>query len=254
MIQKLKNWVRKCLGIKKIEKQIVIIKTQQEQILQMQRESLKALLFQNTIMHSDWLKNPNFSPGGWAVDYGVLYTLYRILNDTKPKNIIEFGLGQSSKMLYQYMNAYPDVRVCTIEHNQEWIDFFNSEMSAAYKTNIIKKELETIDYKGCETLTYKDLHTTTQSNKYDLILVDGPYGSEHYSRPQIVEMVDNLSDSFCILLDDYERGGEQEIIKELEAKLKEKQIEYRSVVYEASKQHIVICSPDKEFLTTLYWY
>ena len=253
-LTKIKNTIRKALGIKKLEREISVLKEQQELLLQLQRESLKASLFHDSIINSEWMKKPNFSPGGWAVDYGFLYTLYRILNDIKPKNILEFGLGQTSKMLYQYMNAFPDVKVCTIEHNQDWIDFFKNEMGDNCKTRIVKKELTTIEYKGYETLIYEDLQKEIDSQKYDLIVVDGPYGSDHYSRSQLIELVNNLSESFCIILDDYERIGEQETVKELEDVLKYKHIEYKSVVYSASKQHVLLCSPNYEFLTTLYWF
>ena len=254
IFNKIKDRVRRVLGIKKLEREINALSIQQDLLLRIQRESLKASLFRDSIAHSDWLKNPNFSPGGWAVDYGVLYTLYRILNDTKPKNIIEFGLGQSSKMLYQYQKAFSDAKVCTIEHNQDWIDFFENEIQSDYKTNIVKHDLETIEYKGYDTLVYKNLDKTIGNSIYDLIIVDGPYGSEHYARTQLIDLVEHLSDSFCIVLDDYERIGEQETIKEVEAKLQSKHIEYTLAVYTSSKQHIVICSPDKEFLTSLYWF
>ena len=254
ILTKIKHIIRKALGIKKLEREILALKEQQELLLQMQRESLKAALFHDSIAHSDWLKNPNFSPGGWAVDYGFLYTLYRVLNDTKPKSILEFGLGQTSKMLYQYMHAFPDVQVCTIEHNQDWIEFFKNEMGHDYNTHIVRKELSTIEYNGYETLIYKDLQKEIESQQYDLIVVDGPYGSEHYSRSQLIDLVDNLSDHFCIILDDYEREGEQETTKEFEEKLRNKRIDYKSVVYTASKQHILLCSPNIEFLTTLYWF
>ena len=85
---------------------------------------MKANLFRDTIQDSEWLRYKNFSPGGWAVDYGVLYTLYRVLNDMKPKNIIEFGLGQSSKMFHQYGAYYRDTKIITCEHNNDWISFF----------------------------------------------------------------------------------------------------------------------------------
>ncbi|MDR2865578.1 MAG: hypothetical protein LBV68_08220 [Spirochaetaceae bacterium] len=63
---------------------------------------INALLFSNTIIDSVWLKYKSFSPGGWAMDNAALFTLYRILNDMSPQNILEFGLGQSSKMIHQY--------------------------------------------------------------------------------------------------------------------------------------------------------
>ena len=71
-----------------------------------QNELLKAEVFNSTIADSEWLRYKSFSPGRWAVDYALLYTLYRTLTAMKPTKIIEFGLGQSSKMIHQYAIFY----------------------------------------------------------------------------------------------------------------------------------------------------
>src|SRR5690554_4093444 len=74
-----------------------------------QSEILIAQKFNNTIVDSKWLQYKSFSPGGWAVDYSFLYTLYRVLNDKKYTKILEFGLGQSSKMIHQYGDFFKEV-------------------------------------------------------------------------------------------------------------------------------------------------
>ena len=111
-----------------------------------QHEILKGLIFNNTISESEWLKYKNFSPGEWAADYGLLYTLYRVLNGMKPKNILEFGLGQSSKMLHQYGKFY-NVNVLTCEHDENWIDFFMKEKIGQYDLNIKKWNLRLLHIK-----------------------------------------------------------------------------------------------------------
>lgn len=120
-----------------------------------QREILKGMIFNNTISDSKWLKYKSFSPGVWAADYGLLYTLYRVLNGMRPQNILEFGLGQSSKMLHQYGKFF-NINVLTCEHDDNWIDFFSKEKDGQYDLKIKQMELETISYKGFETLTYKN--------------------------------------------------------------------------------------------------
>lgn len=120
-----------------------------------QAEILKAIIFNNTILDSEWLKYKSFSPGEWAADYGLLYTLYRVLNGMRPQNILEFGLGQSSKMLHQYGKFF-NINVLTCEHDDNWIDFFSKEKDGQYDLKIKKMELETISYKEFETLTYKN--------------------------------------------------------------------------------------------------
>ena len=78
-----------------------------------------------------------------------------------------------------------------------------------------------------------------------------PWRSQHYSRPQILEIADCLADSFVIMLDDMNRTGEQETWELLKEKLTERGIEFCEKIYASDKSVGLLCSPDLEFLTTL---
>ena len=217
-----------------------------------QNDIYMAMKFNDTIRECPWLQHKSFSPGGWAVDYGCLYTLYRVLNDIHPKNILEFGLGQSSKLIHQYANYYKDANALTYEHDSEWIEFFNKGKTGDYNVNIYKTELEEVEYHGIKTLSYKNNCDELKGQKFDMIMIDAPFGSEHYSRSQILNILPNcLAKSFCIIMDDYNRQGEQETIKEVESLLSANGIKTVKAVYRASKEHYLLCSNDLRFLSTL---
>ena len=250
-----KKYVQRKLGISRLIAEHQSLAERQERLIAIQQETLKANLFHDTICDSEWLKNKGFSPGGWAVDYGLMYTLYRVLNDMKPMNVIEFGLGQSSKLLHQYGSFYSEAKVLTCEHNSDWVDFFKAEVNERYELNIKMLELQNRNYNGFETLVYNGVDEVCNGQKYNLIVVDGPYGSKHYSRSQLIDVAqNNLADHFCIIMDDYERIGEQDTITEVKRILNSKEIQYSVTVYAASKQHCLLCSKDLEFLTTLCWF
>lgn len=216
-----------------------------------QLEILNGMIFNNTIVDSTWFKYRSVSPGLWAADYGLLYSIFRILNEMKPMNILEFGLGQSSKLIHQYAQFY-HVKAKTCEHDEKWIHFFMQSKPGDYNVTIEKMDLETIQYKGLETLTYKSCPNLFQDEKYDFILVDGPFGSRHYSRPQIIDIVkNNLSASFCIVIDDTHRNGEMETVHEIEAIFRERRVKYKIRQYCSSKKHTILCSDDLAFLTTM---
>ena len=243
-MQKLFSIILKKIGI-------LDILANQEQQGRILEEIHKAEIFSSTIADSEWLKFKSFSPGGWAADYGLLYTLYRVLNGMRPQNVLEFGLGQSSKMIHQYSN-YFKINAITVEHDENWIDFFNKNKEGGYSINIQRAELDNILYKGKKTQTYKNIASLFSNQKFDLILVDGPLGQDHYSRPQIIEMLkENLSERFCIILDDYGRIGEQETGREVLQNLHNRKIIFHQKVYSAEKQHLLICSNDLRFLTSL---
>ena len=69
-------------------------------------ELLYANKFHDTIKQSKWYKDQSLSLGEMAIDYGTAYVLYRVLDKMNPSSILEFGLGQSSKLIHQYANSY----------------------------------------------------------------------------------------------------------------------------------------------------
>jgi hypothetical protein len=74
----------------------------------LQREIYWSQVFNSAIRNSEWLKDTAFNAGRWAIGFPVLYVLYRILDSMKPLSILEFGLGESSKMTGRYRNAFKD--------------------------------------------------------------------------------------------------------------------------------------------------
>lgn len=217
-----------------------------------------AQMFHDSTVDNEWFKYKNLSLGTAAIDYGTAYVIFRVLNQMHPQNILEFGLGQSSKIIHQYASYY-DVKAVTYEHDAGWIDFFSNDIGRKYDIHIQQADLEKIKYSGCDTLKYRGIESLRKDDKFDFIFVDGPFGFDIesqekylYSRTQIIDLVkDNLASSFCIIMHDYERVGEQNTIDEVTRLLKEKHVNYCRGLYSAAKQCCLICSKDLYFLTTL---
>lgn len=217
-------------------------------------------LFVDSIKDCLWISYASFSAGRWAVDYRCLYTIFRVLNNCKPNSILEFGLGESSKLIHQYANWYR-IHAVTYEHDKEWADFFRCGIGSKIDFNVTFSGLEEINYKGQKTLTYqKNCDELKCYNKaldlyksFDFIFVDAPFGQEHYSRPQILNIVPECicKKDFIIIIDDAERVGELETISELCSKLKSNGIDFLLTYYSSEKTHCVITSPNHRFLHTL---
>ncbi|MCL2326903.1 MAG: hypothetical protein FWC39_00160 [Bacteroidetes bacterium] len=246
----MKKLINKIPSVKNLKEMLLTITSQNEKTISLQNEQLKADIFLNSIANCEWVSDKKFYPGRWAVDFSFLYTLFRILDEIKPQKILEFGLGQSSKLVQQFGNFHKENYVITCEHDAAWIDFFKKGFSQ--KANIKQLELETINYKGFKTLTYKNIKQEFENQKFNLILIDAPFGSEHYSRSQILELIPNiLEQSFCILLDDYNRIGEQETAQEMQRILTENNIKYFHAIYHGDKKHFLLCSEDLKFLSSM---
>lgn len=228
-----------------------------------------AEVFHDRIKDSSWFVHQRLAPGNWAVDYGFLNTLYNILSAMRPRDILEFGLGQSSKLVHQYASHYHADAV-TCENNDDWITFFfQSESdsskvaqpvlddsvvmddSLGYPMKIRRLPLKKIRIHGVETTACGGLKEAFGSRKFDFILVDAPCGEERFSRAQIISLAENnLSERFCILMDDTQRPGEQETLGEVRQVFQRRGILFEMVTRSFTKSHTLICSPDLRFLTS----
>lgn len=238
MIESIISFVHRLSGIEKIS-------IQNTAIINSQR-----LRF--AIEDCEWLKCKSFIAGGWAMDNAALCTLFVILNNMKPKNILEFGLGQSSKMIHQYAEFYNDALALTIEHDAEWISFFCNGLKRNIKISIEQHDTILTTYNGFKTLSYKDMQSLCFET-YDFFVIDGPFGGEHYSRSQLIDIAKSISrKQFCILIDDTQRNGEKETIDEVRKYFSKKRMTYHIRDYVGEeKQHTIICSENLKFLTSL---
>jgi hypothetical protein len=212
-----------------------------------------ANIFHETIKNHRWLEECSISPGRWAGNYSFFYILSRILLDYKPKKILELGLGESSKFISSYIKyAGQDYSHLIVEHNSDWVNFFSSRYSFDKNTELLLLELENKKIKGKEYLGYKGIETKL-IDTFDLYLIDGPFGSDNYSRYDICLLSQKLSpgDEFVIILDDHNRQAEQETGKELIRLLESRKIKIYSGTYSGNKSQLVVATDKYQFCTSL---
>jgi len=59
-------------------------------------------IFSSSIINHPWLQDKSFSPSGASANYSFLYILLKILDTVVPSSVLEFGIGETSKMTSQY--------------------------------------------------------------------------------------------------------------------------------------------------------
>lgn len=218
-------------------------------------ESIWADIFNSTISESFWLKQKTFSPGRAALGYAALYVLYRILNGIQPKHILELGMGQSTNMITQYAASSIETEHYIVEHDPEWIKFYKKEYPLTKQTMIVQLNTAFVPYKETETVrVFQDFKNTFSGKQFDLIVIDAPFGFDmpHYARIDILELLPEcLCDSFVIMIDDSQRSGEKNTIKEILSIMDDAGIAYAVGNYVGEKSTTVICSKNNTFLTTL---
>lgn len=225
------------------------------------REILWSNIFHDTIKGSNWLQNQAFSPGRAAIGYPTLYALYRILDEFQPRSILELGLGQSTKMIGSYVKwkeqKGDECKHIVVEHDKNWIEFFKNSFALSKSTEIIQMDLikPILDWEnGTQILVnmYKDFGATLTDKVFDLIFIDGPFGSDGVSRIDIIDLLPEcLSDSFILMLDDAERNGEQNTLKMITNVLNENNIQYARNYYSGEKATAIITSENLHFYCTM---
>src|SRR5690554_6195752 len=66
------------------------------------QENEWANIYHDSIRGNDELQQLSLKIGRWAGNYSFFFLVHRILKDFKPKKIVEFGLGESSKFISSY--------------------------------------------------------------------------------------------------------------------------------------------------------
>lgn len=221
------------------------------------RETLWAETFRQTIAKpAEWLTDPSFSPGRWAVGFPFLYALYRTLNEMKPKRILELGLGQTTKMISQYAAFYPDVEHHVVEHDRDWVEFWKTSSKYSERTHFHILELTETEHPSAshKVRCYQGFSDEFDGESFDFISVDAPFGYDmtDLARIDALSIIPQaLAPSFAVMIDDYNRKGEQGMVKELDKQFRAASIEFKRGVYRGEKQAAIITSLDNSFLCSM---
>ena len=213
-------------------------------------------LLHDSTRNSQWFKDKTLSLYGWGANYSFIYTLFRILDNVKPENILEMGLGQTSMVTSQYIaNCRPDAQLDIIENDPGWIDVYQSKLPQHANVCLHRCDIEFFEDRGEKNRKYqeKELKKITQDKKYNMIIVDGPMGGgQKFPRSNIMELVEsNFAKDFVIIFDDAERPGEQNTIARTKEKLVAQGVEFGVQRRDALKSQVLIFSKSYEFVQFL---
>ena len=212
-------------------------------------------IFNNTIENSSWLDDKSFSPGRWAVGYQFLYVMYRVLNEIKPTNILELGLGQSTKMISQYVAHSEKCKHYVVEHDSNWIDFYSKNYTLPKATTVVQLPWDFVNFKDAtDVRCYHNFKETFTDKKFSFILIDAPLGGDmsKYARIDVLSILPYaLEKDFVIMIDDSERSGEQRMIDSLKEILTKHRIKFSCGDYVGAKKTTVICSESLSFITSM---
>jgi hypothetical protein len=215
------------------------------EIKKQNEELLFAHLFADSRRDCRWLKDKSFSPFQGAANYSFLYKLFRIYDIIKPQSILEFGLGQTSKLTCQYLKySNRRARAIIVDDNQQWLEVYRRQLPVSKNLKLVKLETQSFRHAGRETANsrYANLAKKIKKQKFDLIIIDGPIGyGKFYPRTNILDLVPHLAKQFIVVFDDAEREGEQRTMKLFAKKLEAASIPYQTFNLPSVKMQTYFC-------------
>ena len=214
----------------------------QQEVLNLMREIEWAHIFHDSIRGNKPIEELALNIGRWAGNYSFFYVLNRILSEYKPAKILDLGLGESSKLISVYLNhLLANSSHVIVEHDLAWIDSFNARFSLTDRSTLIHCPLKKIQINGFDSFSY-DRFEERVNERFDLYIVDGPFGSDRFSRYNIMSLVSqfDVHDEFIIIMDDTNRQGEGDTLEAIKEALRKKGILFFSDNYVGNKTNSLI--------------
>jgi hypothetical protein len=210
-----------------------------------------ANIYHDSIRDNKELQKLSLKIGRWAGNYSFFFLVHRILKDFQPQKIVEFGLGESSKFISTFNSSTKDKHEhIVIEQDESWTrifneSFLNENVNIQYHP-LKKKKFKEFEYNGYENV--ENIPTDA-----DFYLVDGPFGSSNFSRLDILHVLEKIvhDKQFILVLDDYNRKGEQETANEILKMFERKGKKVYTGKFEGGKAQFVLVTEKYKYVLSL---
>lgn len=182
----------------------------EESDLERLRKDVVAIdLFRSLQEKHPWL-DVSVLPVGGAADHKLLYVLSKVLVEHEPRSVIEFGAGQSSRILDAY-SRQGQGKTVTVEHDAEWARTVSNEKKAD-SHRVVYCPLKSYESdKFGEYAWYNLADTALSDDGFQLFLIDGPVGTDRFSRVGIVDHFHLWKGrEWGLIWDDLQRPGDLE--------------------------------------------
>jgi predicted O-methyltransferase YrrM len=172
------------------------------------RKDIVAIELCRSLRHEHpWLDIPIPLVGG-AADHKLIYLVARSLLEQKPRRVLEFGAGATTRLLASYARENPEVEIVTVEENAAWADRMRPDV-ANHRMTLSPLVVNRSDRYG--DYYWYDLDIDRLGGAFDFVIVDGPVGTPFYSRVGFVDRSRRLlAREWVVLWDDVHRSGDLE--------------------------------------------
>lgn len=171
-----------------------------------------------------------FFPVGSAANYGLLYLVLRCYLELPLQRILDVGAGQTSLLLDALKQKRGGAEIITLEHDAGWAARIASQVSHP----VLRRDLVEMRVGGQATRMHD---TSGIEGPFQLIIMDGPPGTQRYSRLGLLHLMQTVMDrrDFIAILDDVERGAERQTMQACRQWLRADGLGFRDTHVKAAK-------------------
>ena len=173
-----------------------------------------------------------------------MYLLSRLFDEHEIRSVIEFGSGESTVFIDRA--KHPAARHVCYEHDPVWHARVAARLTGCdYRLRPLAPTMVA----GRSVRWYQDV----EPQEFDLMLVDGPVGTERFSRFGCIELIRSVAArDFLIIFDDYQRPGERDTVAHAVSLLRDAGVEFRANELRARTTQAVIAGVN--FIGATYYY
>lgn len=190
--------------------------------------------FTAAVHGSTWFTRQALSLGeknSREVSWKYLLVLYRLLDEYRPKKILELNLGQSTKVTAQYATKFQASHTL-LEHDRERVEHYLRCWDIPWGNTVIQGSnlllINHADHADMTGVVYERMEALTKDQKYNLFLLKCPVFKRglHIHMDLLTRMPDILEEDFAILMDHTEEAFGNIILEDMESILKKNEIPF----------------------------
>lgn len=162
------------------------------------------------------LKRPLPPMRRWAIAPDFATLLVSLLLEHRPRLVVELGTGTST-LVASYCLQHSEGKIKSFENDAHFAQQSREslqEHGLADFAEVIVAPLKPTEINGTSWIWY-DVSTMQNLQNIDMLIVDGPELDirGHHRYPALPVLLSALSENAVVIVDDYKRKGEQEIVE-----------------------------------------
>lgn len=161
------------------------------------------------------VKLPMPSTGGFAIDSQALAHLLSLVEERRPRRILELGSGTTTIWL-GYLSKKIGGKVVSLDHLEHYLNLTRSAVNRHELGDVVETRLAPLEPIECDgrSFDWYSLAAMADLSQIDMLIVDGPPAATGPKAryPSLPELFHLLAPHATVILDDAHRDDETEIV------------------------------------------